>query len=149
MNIERLLAVRDNILAFPEQYNQQFIIRSHSCGAEACIAGRALLMFHPRSAAIKNWFCSPSLLPTCPFDGTSFEAAGDLLGLTDEQTERLFSEVDLWPTDTTQEEYEEYGTEDKWPYKYARAYVDAVTDSERAKVAAERIDHFIATEGRE
>lgn len=36
-----------------------------------------------------------------------------------------------------------------WPVKFRLGYVGADTDPRRSQIAADRIDHFIATEGRE
>lgn len=38
---------------------------------------------------------------------------------------------------------------DNWPHKFQQAYGEGIYASDRAQAAADRIDHFIATEGAE
>lgn len=64
-------------------------------------------------------------------NGKNWEPATNLLGLTMPESDRLF-ELTYWPD------------------KFLKDYEDNIDDKQYlAKITAERIDHFIATEGRE
>lgn len=71
--------------------------------------------------------------------------AQELLGLTLMQRDRLFAEprFALWDIKPASS-YTAF-----WPAIFARQYEEARTPKEKAKAVFERIDHFIATKGKE
>jgi hypothetical protein len=71
--------------------------------------------------------------------GSVSEIAQNILGLTEEQADRLF----FLPI--AHEHHEQYS----WPAKFEQRYNAATTLEAKAKVAVERIEHFIKTKGRE
>lgn len=93
-----------------------------NCGTAACIAGWT------EALALKT---RPSkLVGTYPYFGSE-DAAGRRLGLDDWYAgHRLFRTA-------------------SWPEKFQRAWDAAKTHKARAKVAADRIEHFIKTNGEE
>ena len=118
-NFGLLLEVRAAILAKPETYSQEWF-----CGTAHCIAGHAVAI------------ADPALWLNCR-DGSDFDSkevsnrATELLRLSWDQDARLCS----FPS--------------TWPNRLRDRYLAATTDRERAEVAADRIDHFIATGGEE
>lgn len=122
MNKELLLKVRDAILAEPEHFDMEhFVRRNTSCGTTACIAGWTV-------ALSRN--TTPDADETIPDSISVAWEAQSRLGLTHEQEVALF-----------------YA--DDWPEPFRAQYDDAYEPAELACIAAGRIDHFIATEGRE
>ena len=105
------------------------------CGAVMCIAGHALLAEERSRGFFRKRFTRPVV------DRIRTAAEGeaqDLLGLTDEQAERLFYFTDWnWLGD------------EGWPEEFADAYIKAKTPAQRARVTARRIEHFIKTNGAE
>lgn len=127
MNTELLLKVKTAILADPEKFDMESfydVNADTACGTTACICGHAIF----EAGRID------SLEAGYGREGYSDEdEGGELLGLTNPTARRLF-----------------YCK--RWPDYFYDRYVNARFDedrSEMAKVAAERIDHFIATEGNE
>jgi hypothetical protein len=137
VNVPLLRQVQAAILAKPDAFDM-----SGWCGSTSCIAGHA--------AAIAGW-----LLPK----GDPFSVAGwrvdvkpaaevgrpevvhvvgfvgpepfiRVLDLTEAQAERLFHAV-------------------SWPREFEDAYDAAPTPAAAARVAVDRIEHFIATDGAE
>lgn len=132
MNIQLLLQVKEQILKEPLQFRMEnwfsdvspFFIPN--CGTTACIGGWAVAILKqitPREAALENGVT----------DFSRNAAARYALLLTEAQAERLF-----------------YRT--SWPDRFRDDYLWARHNQDMTKaaqVAAERIDHFIATNGNE
>jgi hypothetical protein len=152
MNVELLEKVKQHILEEPRRYNQQHWIGVGEteirkrfgkvgdlppCGTMACIAG---------------WTCILAGVDLKGVDLFSIsDKAEELLGINCIQADRLFSSVAedaLVDEEMDEDEYQEYFSGD-WPYGFAKDYVLAKTAEDRAKVAVARIDHFIATDGKE
>ncbi len=127
MNIKLLKTVRDAILANPRQFRMETFFSFYDsagnpapkCGTAACIAGWAIAIH----------------------DGTKLSVAADdawnehdnakkHLGLTQKQADILFY-------------YEE------WPHPFWERYEAAENVRAAAKAAADRIDLFIKTKGKE
>lgn len=133
--IELLTDIKFNILACPETFRMESEFQPEKqspCGTAACIAGH--------SCAIQ--FEAEKLVDAQ--DKTSYGSQSpmalsrEFLGLDRKQSERLFylSTHAWWD-------------EGKWPAKLEKRYWASTTPEDRAKVAAERIDLFIATRGNE
>lgn len=136
MNVRLLRKVKRHILDEPRRYDQNGILstglepstiyrqgerqwRVPSCGTVACIGGWAFIL-------------APGTKPP----EMDFDFAQNALGLTGKQRDRLFaaaSDLNIG----------------YWPEKFVRAYQSAKSPAARASVAAERIEHFIATKGKE
>ena len=143
MNVRRLRAIRDNIRKYPEHFNMKSwfgrpdggdIPRRPrlrgACGTTACIAGWAVARFTPAIFGVGHW--GGHDIP---------ETAKELLGISDVEGSGLFY-YESWP--------EPFRTQ------YHTAWRASPTPSSRrrlmarcAKIAAQRIDHFIATKGAE
>lgn len=101
---------------------------SPPCGTVGCIAG---------------WACMLNGDKPTPGGGSQiyfFSRGQELLGLTKDQADRLFTAPALafeWKSAPT------------WPKKFARRYEKAKTPKGRASATLARIEHFIATKGRE
>lgn len=131
INIPALKRVRDYILQESEGFDMEvFLLKTDevACGTKCCIAGTATLLDNPRQYL--RWLKDES------DDKVQF-AATHALGLTESQAGRLFF-LPGWNDD-----YQ------GWPDKFAKRYNRASTAKGRAKVAADRIDHFIKTRGKE
>jgi hypothetical protein len=134
MNIDLLQQIKSRILAEPDAFRMDY----WSCGTAHCIGGWACVLSGYemqdtdsgiRGARLTNGF------------GT-MTTAGDLLGLS-------FEDTDGWETPS---EAERLFFTENWPQDFEDRYdaAEAVEDrAELAKIAAERIDHFIATNGAE
>lgn len=144
--IRLLRKVEAHILEEPKRYNQNTVCEIYSparikqrkgwggdvsfippCGTVACIGGWVnVLSGHRRS---KN-----------------LDLAKKTLGLTEEQSDRLFAGICYEP------EFDcvELGdTSRQWPERFQVAYFKARTAAGRARVAVRRIEHFIKTGGAE
>lgn len=122
MNIPLLLKVKAAILAEPRKFdmNWWFINNEESpCGTTACIAGWAVAI-HGRFKSLKQGYA---------LESHPCRLAERLLKL-DESISRNLFHVEDWPSE--------------FSYRYDRCK----TPRGRAKVAADRIDRFIETEGR-
>lgn len=130
MNVKLLEKVKEAILAEPRQFvmGEYFVIDEGlfdlgreipNCGTAACIAGWAV--------TLGRRFKNPARARRIPAVG---EEAVKLLRLDEDGAFRLFLVGD-------------------WPWQYREAWSEAKTAKARAKVAAKRIDHFIATDGDE
>lgn len=123
MNTELLLKVKAAILAEPLKFDMcwWFLESDDSpCGTAACIAGHAV--------AIDQKF--KTLKRGLKMNDEVESLAKNALMLTEVQSFRLFG-VGYWPPE------------------FEQKYFVANTPQEMAKVAADRIDHFIATDGEE
>jgi hypothetical protein len=129
MNTKLLKRVREAIVQYPEQFDMGNWFENNACssrcGTAACIAGWAVTLANakykesPRAAYDEVLNDEVS----CP--------AERVLELLGGEANRLF--------------YTMY-----WPDDFKQAYRDAKYDPvARARVGAERIDHFIKTQGRE
>lgn len=86
-NIERLTAVRDYMLAHPEETDMQNWVSA--CGTQACVAGRAALMFAEDEGIemISGLHDGMAVKPR----HLLWETAGQqILGLTDDEATYLF-----------------------------------------------------------
>lgn len=122
MNVELLLKVKEAILADPKTYDQE-----NWCGTACCIAGHAVAIAQPS-------------LYLGARDGMGggaaivYDAANLALDLYGYEFDKLCASGDNWPE----------------PFASEYCEADAAGDAgQRAAVAARRIDHFIATDGRE
>lgn len=130
MNTKLLLEIKQDILEHPKRFRMdKFVVAIDSiapCGTAACIAGFAVIRNQERWW--RGWAKTGRKLIN---KGENVQIlAGQLLGLDEEQEERLF--------------FTEY-----WPDKFREAYGMAETREHSAEIAAQRIDHFIATKGQE
>jgi hypothetical protein len=140
MNIKLLRKVAKHFLAQPKRLNMDFIAKeivrgpdAPKCGTVGCIAGW--------SSLLANRVIPPSIEGNlCLMDwGTGQKA----LQLTDRQSRILFNEP--WLVYGPRMRTGEMG----WPIAFAKRYLEAKTARQRAKVTAERIEHFIRTRGKE
>jgi hypothetical protein len=121
MNVELLQQVKQVILADPDSFRMD----TWTCGTAHCIAGWALLL---RDIPIVG---GPSLSKQRTVsDEHPGDVAAELLGLSDDEQLSLFNCY-------------------HWPVEFHARYRESPDRRARAQVAAERIDHFIATAGRE
>lgn len=136
MNKELLLKIKEQVLAHPEHLDMTSGWISLADGTE-CYAASAVaeLIGQPEklaacgaTACIAGW--AVVLSPEAEEDGYIRNLASKLLGLTYGQSDNLFFVSG-------------------WPRQFGELYHDTRTPQERAQVVAERIDHFIATEGAE
>lgn len=137
LNEELLRRVQEHIKAQPERFGMNFYFRtpepvhlkepefSKVCGSAACIAGRAVIL-------AEEWgdFLAGQFDDTPP---GVMNIAANLLGISSLQAWSLFHLSE-------------------WPEQFALRYQQATEAGNKdlaAQVACERIEHFIATEGRE
>lgn len=132
INTELLERVKQHILEEPKRFDMHsFVTRvsTHApeeirpaCGTTACIAGWAILLDRAdRGEAV------PRRISSAFYYSVEFRAM-ELLSLTEKQRRSLF-----------------YVS--SWPQEFRRTFNLARTLSERAEIAARRIDRFIATNG--
>lgn len=126
MNVELLEQVADYILRHPDELAMDSwsdipgtIKRLFGCGTTRCIAGTAMFLAQQNGADIPNSASTPGM-------------AQKLLRLTFEQAERLFY-VQNWPVE----------------YRIAYQLQRSKYSDTNAWITAQRIDHFIATNGEE
>lgn len=127
MNVKKIKKVAEYILAEPEGYDQDtfgtFDTERSRCGTQCCIAGTALLLENPRRylRALMG-----------EKDGCIERNAARALELSKAEARQLFYPSDLWPE----------------PFQSRYANTEPNT-KKRARVAYDRIMHFIKTRGRE
>jgi hypothetical protein len=133
MNVELLKKVKEYITAHPNRFvMDNFLIKQRE-GETIFDAddGKEVKFDQCGTAAcIAGWTC---LIATegKVREGTNIQRkAGRLLGISPGKQDNLFFTCN-------------------WPEHFVSQYLKAATQSSRAKIAARRIDHFIATEGRE
>ena len=131
MNVKLLRKVARHILAEPKRYDQNTIIRTGEpgegykdtkfppCGTVACIGGWITLLAYKRR---------PRSL-----ESLNFKRLAKIVGVKYEQIDKLCSYV--WNDNE----------DDGWPEKFRVAYERATTPRQRARIAANRIEHFIKT----
>jgi hypothetical protein len=142
MNVKLLRKIQRHILAEPKRYAQDTVITRGKagdifgveyevgrhlfpeCGTVACLGGWAELLSKDQR----------------PRGVSTLEFARKILGLTEDESARLFSGIN-------EEMY--IGIGRSWPKQYETAYMNAKTLRGRAHVAVRRIDHFIKTKGAE
>jgi hypothetical protein len=124
MNTQLLLQVKAAILAEPHLFDMEFYLVRRLCGTAACIAGHAVHIAAPQvyDAAIHRLNTGGGYFVDLGGEGKT------ALDIDAETAKRLFL--------TT-----------RWPEEFLEAYEDCATSEQRAVVAAQRIDHFIATNG--
>ena len=127
MNVKKLKKVAEYILAEPEGFDQDTYGSLNEdrsrCGTQCCIAGTTLLLENPRRYLRTLHVGS---------DTSISREAAKALGLTEEEAQELFNPAELWPEE------------------FARRYDRTEPNTKkRARVAYDRIMHFIKTRGRE
>jgi hypothetical protein len=135
MNVKLLEQVKRSILAHPKRFvMDSFIEAKKLTGDDFFFAddGTEVKFDHCGTAAcIAGWTCLIKMKQKAINAELNFHVSGmGYLGLDGDEAGRLF--------------YAE-----SWPREFYHRYNAARTQAKRAKIAAARIDHFIATEGRE
>jgi len=137
MNVKLLRKIQKHILAEPRRLNMShWAAPSHDapCGTMACIAGWAVILTKRRGAEKFRrvaerlgigLFPDPKRITLNPST-----VAAKALRLDLDQKEKLFHT---------------YG----WPWNFREKYLNAENPRIRARAASDRIDHFIATHGKE
>lgn len=149
MNTRLLRKIQKEILAEPLRFDMRLWLDQTSdvapCGAAACIAGWAVLMdlqqkqgIDWREAAGKAQAKEQNTVKGFYF----FDRARKLLALTDPQGRRLFF-LERWPTKFIRAYHDRWDHCCKGPGRRQQAAV------KMAALTVKRIDHFIATKGRE
>ena len=141
MNIEMLNRVKQTILDEPRKVNMHVFLERYTinmmkeesayippCGTHACIAGWACILdaMDKRGITIEeiNW-------DTIRNNYMNVHGkARKILAISWEEQNKLFYLKD-------------------WPPEFAKRYDDSETAQERAEATAQRIEHFIATNGKE
>ena len=131
INKELLLQVRDRILAEPANFDMRCYAapREDGCGTTACIAGWAIALHGGLDLGTLLERVDSNSLPEL----TAACALGITFGASESQATSLFHER-------------------CWPWKFRVNYLRAREcgdDNQRARAAADRINHFIQTEGAE
>lgn len=129
MNVKLLRKVKRQILKEPKQFVMEgFFVEAGSdvtpkkipnCGTAACICGWAISLKNAVTPAEAN--CQSV---------NEWTDGEDALQLTREQADRLFAHFD-------------------WPERFFLRYRNAKSFKARAEAAADRIEHFIKTDGAE
>lgn len=139
MNVERLKRVREQILAEPARFDMNDYVspvydeRQERCGTALCMAGFAaldagfiVLRDAPRDGTARVYYDTTTAGAAYATGTKMFAAALDIDG---DQAQALFHHSG-------------------WPGAFYKAFRDAETSLARARVAAARIDAFIASGGR-
>lgn len=137
MNVKLLQEVARQILASPAQLNMSmWFVVTDPCG-DRLEHGSASIARNPAlspvsncqtTACIAGWTCA--LRPELVQGPDAASAAQRLLGLDMSQSQRLFYKG-------------------SWPNRFVVNYDTSPSPAARARVTAERIEHFIATGGAE
>jgi hypothetical protein len=135
MNVRLLQQVKRSILAHPKRFIMDSFIEAKKLTGEDFFfddSGKEVKFDHCGTAAcIAGWTCLIKMKQKAVNAEIQFHAKGmDFLDITYEQAQNLF--------------YTE-----SWPHPFYHRYNTARTQTQRAKIAAARIDHFIATKGEE
>ena len=142
MHKTRLRQIKKIILAEPKKFDMSDF--TNYCNSACCIGGHGVLLAGMAKfkkidldfGGGKRW----SLVPTKLGERINDEVEWD--------TEYGFESMYRESLKLTQKESIRLFVVDEWPAKFRRAYERANDDADfvgRAKVAAKRIDHFIAT----
>jgi len=120
MNVKLLRKVQKHILAEPQRWSFSWAISSPQapCGTRACIGGWTVILGKKIDLSTGLQFTAEN----------NAGVASELLGLTDEERNRLFF---------------------YWPEPFLDRSFKYKTQEALAKNAANRIEHFIKTKGRE
>ncbi len=111
---------------------------------------QAHILEEPRRLNMDHWIRTGQTGPDSPACGTTACIAGWALELDGKDPSLLFADVDAAKTlGITPMQGERLFFVGSWPSSFVTRYDDASHDNVRAVVASERIDHFIATKGRE
>lgn len=101
---------------------------------------KSKILAEPKNFDMRDWKCGT----VCCICGH----AGDIAGIT-----QVSESFDFFPVEEalgiSEEEAGRLFLVDYWPQQLSAAFDRAVTKKKRAKIACDRIDHFIATKGRE
>lgn len=130
VNIKRLREIKKQILAEPSQFDMTVYFSAKptsTCGTASCIAGWALWLYAKNFQKSLKINVLGHLYSDYPEHISFKNLAAKLLGLTYLQAERIFFS-------------------NQWPLKFYRKYRLALTDEDKAKVAAEYIDYLIKRE---
>lgn len=137
MNVELLKKVRDYIVKHPNRFVMDaYLFTPENSGIKNGFEADdgEFINFDKcgTAACIAGWTCLIKEEEVVKISGNfPFHGAGrDHLELTEDQAGRLFYT-------------------DDWPEPYRGNYQDADDQSARSRIAAARIDHFIATDGKE
>lgn len=128
MNIELLQEIKARILAEPDSFRMD----TWTCGTAHCIAGWAVLL---SGLTIAN-----------PDAETFAQRLTD--GRTPDMAATQVLDIPADPDDWDSPAERLFHVGD-WPAEFEEAYEDAGSRSERAQIAANRIDRFIDTDGAE
>lgn len=138
MNVELLQQIKAHILADPDAFRMD----TWSCGTAHCIAGWALILTND---PVVNPNAEPWEQRTlCERDPG--EKAAEILGISTEDDGD--EDQDDFYDDTTSEAKRLFHV-NQWPDDFESRYELSDSRIARAITAAERIDHFIATNGQE
>jgi hypothetical protein len=161
MNVAKLRKLERFILAEPRRFDMKewgetsigggdkYILRDQKppCGFVGCLAGSAVAMeYKGKTLAFDGAYVRVvEMIPATGeiIDsheiGKTPEMAQEILGLSQEEADRLFFlPASLHEASTL-----------GWPEKYDKAYQAAKTLKGKARVAVRRIEHFIKTKGKE
>jgi len=126
MNVELLQKVKEHVLEEPSRFQMGDVIHRANPGESYCDLGIEITV--PKCgtvACIAGWS-----LVLSGERSTDMGKAEELLGISDVEGDRLF-------------------LMGRWPNEFESRFSSADNPQERANIAAERIDHFIATNGAE
>lgn len=134
-NIERLLRIRDQVLAEPAVFDMTDYVIVSDCGTTLCFGARAALdagfitlRETPRPGARCTFY---EITPSGALHGSEMrDLAMAALSINEKQAKRLFHL-------------------EHWPSAFWTPFLRAKTTQDRATIAAKRIEHFIRTEGAE
>lgn len=123
MNVKLLRKVKRHILEEPKRFDMDYALRRSAespCGTVGCIAGWAAIL------------------------NGDVQLDGPLISGWDEIKNIASSALDIpaYPTPTIFYEH-------NWPAELFNAFTSARTRGRRAKIAAQAIEHFIRTKGKE
>lgn len=138
MNVERLHRVKMQILAEPDRFDMEdyatpILFGDEVCGTACCIGGFAALdagFIRLRTSPREGYATYYDVTSQAPPSNGSRDVFDAALNLSPSEADRLF-------------------LTSHWPGKFFTAYAMAKTHTEQAEIAANRIDHFIRTRGRE
>ena len=141
MNIDRLLRVKQRIVAEPDGFDMDEYVSS--CGTACCIGGHA---------AIDAGLITLRTTPRADMPGLSYEltptgalSVGGMVFGSGVNGVGVFADaLDLLPSEANRLFFTA-----NWPKGFRLPFDQAKTPAARAAIAARRIDHFLATEGRE
>lgn len=128
MNVRRLRKLARYVMAHPSKYDQYSY-----CGTQACLAGHGCILAGTPVEKIISKDGTKLLA-----DSTIFRRAKKFFELTQKEAWKLFGPPCSFSSD---------GTE--WPLSFSKRYKSVKTPRAQARVARDRIEHFIKTKGKE